>query len=37
VPYGSGWRIDGAGKERARLAFAVLTGDRLTYSLEEPK
>ena len=37
VPYGSSWRINGAGKERARLAFAVLTGDRLTYSLEEPK
>jgi len=29
------WRIEGAGKERARVAFAHLWGDQVTYSLEE--
>ena len=34
VPDGNGWRIEGPGKERARLAYAKLDGDRLTYSQE---
>ena len=29
VPDGNGWRIEGPGKERARLAYAKLDGDRL--------
>jgi len=29
------WRIEGEGKERARLAFAVLAGDTLEFSLED--
>jgi hypothetical protein len=31
---GDGWRIEGPGKERARIAYAVLDGDELTYSVE---
>ena len=34
VPDGSGWRIEGPGKERAIVAFAKLDGDRLTYTQE---
>ena len=34
VPDGDGWRIEGAGRERARLAFAVIDGDALTLSIE---
>jgi hypothetical protein len=34
VPSGDGWRIDGAGRERARLAYAVVDGDGLTFSVE---
>jgi hypothetical protein len=34
VPNGSGWRIEGPGKERARLAYAKLDGDRLIYTYE---
>src|SRR3989441_1262592 len=30
------WRVEGKGKERARLAFAVLVGDELTFTIEEP-
>ncbi len=32
---GNGWRIEGPEKERARVAYAALDGDRLVYSLEE--
>jgi hypothetical protein len=31
VPRGSDWKIEGPGKERARIAHAVLDGDRLIY------
>src|SRR5207247_2344096 len=31
---GSGWRIDGKGKERARLAFATLVGAGLTFTVD---
>ena len=34
VPDGGRWRIEGEGKERARLAFAVLVGDSLEFSVE---
>jgi len=30
------WRIEGAGKERARVAFATLVGDELTFAIEGP-
>lgn len=30
------WRIDGPGNERARIAHARLTGDRVIYFIEEP-
>jgi hypothetical protein len=30
---GDGWRIEGDGSERARLAYAALDGERLTYEL----
>jgi hypothetical protein len=32
---GSKWLIEGAGRERAVLAFATLEGDRLIYKLSE--
>ena len=28
------WRIEGSGRERARLAYACLAGDRITYTFE---
>ena len=31
---GDQWRIEGPGNERARIAYAVLDGERLTYSVE---
>lgn len=31
---GDGWRIEGSGKERARIAYAELAGGSLVYSLE---
>jgi hypothetical protein len=31
----NGWRIEGNGKERARIAYATLCDDRLTYSVED--
>jgi len=34
VPDGNNWRIDGPGKERARLAYAKRDGDRLIYIRE---
>jgi hypothetical protein len=33
VQKGSGWEIEGSGKERARIAYAVREGDRLTYEV----
>jgi len=35
VSDGSGWRIEGTGKERARLAFATLVGDALAFTVED--
>jgi len=35
VPDGRGWRVEGPGRERARVAFAALTGDTLAYSVED--
>jgi hypothetical protein len=34
VPDGNSWRIEGPGRERGRLAFAKLDGDRLIYTRE---
>jgi len=34
VRNGQDWRIEGPGAERARLAYAHLNGERLTYTLE---
>jgi hypothetical protein len=34
APHGSSWRIEGPGKERARLAYARRDGDRLIYTRE---
>jgi hypothetical protein len=34
---GGRWRIEGMGKERARLASATLVGDKVAYSFEEQK
>jgi hypothetical protein len=31
---GHNWRIEGAGRERARIAYASLDGDRLVYEVE---
>jgi len=33
VQKGSGWEIEGYGKERARIAYAVREGDRLIYEI----
>jgi hypothetical protein len=33
VPAGAGWRIEGTGSNRARLAYARLEGDKLVYEL----
>jgi hypothetical protein len=33
VPSGDGWRIEGPDSQRARVAYATLEGDRLTYTL----
>ena len=35
VSHGGRWRIEGEGKERARLAFAVLAGDKLDFTVED--
>ena len=32
---GSRWRVEGPGKDRARVAYATLAGDRVTYSLAD--
>jgi hypothetical protein len=34
VPDGDRWRIEGPGKERARIAYAMLDGDELAYSVD---
>jgi hypothetical protein len=34
VEDGNSWRIEGEGKERARVAYAVLVDDKLTYEFE---
>lgn len=36
VSEGGKWRIEGAGKERAKVAYAILSGDEMVYSLREP-
>jgi len=35
VPRSGGWEIEGPDRERARLAYAVLDGDRLTYEIAD--
>jgi hypothetical protein len=30
------WHIEGLGRERARLAFACLTGDQIMYTFDPP-
>jgi hypothetical protein len=37
VQDGNSWRIEGQGKERARLAYARLDGDRVIYEVDERK
>jgi hypothetical protein len=34
VPDGDGWRVEGRGAERARVAYAEVDGDELVYRLE---
>jgi hypothetical protein len=34
VPSGDGWRIEGPDSTRARVAYATLEGDRLTYTVD---
>lgn len=34
VQSGDHWRIEGAGRERARIAYAMLDGDKLAYHVE---
>jgi len=34
IPDGPNWKIEGAGSERARVAYACLEGDRLVYELK---
>jgi hypothetical protein len=34
VNVGGSWRIDGNGSERAKIAYAVLRGDKLTYEID---
>ena len=35
VQDGTGWRIEGPEKERARVAYASLDGDRIVYTIDE--
>jgi len=35
VKQGSAWRVEGEGSERARLAFAVLANDKVTYEFDK--
>jgi len=32
----TGWRIEGADKDRARIAYAAIDGDRIVYTLDAP-
>ena len=34
---GNRWEIEGLGKERARIAYARLKGNRVVYRLESPR
>ena len=34
IPSSDGWRIEGRDSQRARVAYATLDGDRLTYTLD---
>jgi len=34
VQSGSCWKVEGAGSERAHVAYASLDGDRVVYSLD---
>jgi len=36
VPNGDGWRVEGPGHERARIAYAELDGGELVYRLQPP-
>jgi hypothetical protein len=36
VRHGDTWQVEGPGKERARLAYASLDGDRVVYTIEGP-
>jgi glycosyltransferase involved in cell wall biosynthesis len=36
VAQGDGWRIEGAGSERATIAYAAIADGRVTYSFENP-
>jgi len=36
VPAGKKWEIEGPGSDRARVAYAVLDGDRLVYEVDSP-
>jgi hypothetical protein len=35
LPEGRTWRIEGPGKERARIAYATLAGDTIAFTLEQ--
>jgi len=35
VPTDDGWKIEGPGSDRARLAYATLDAGRVTYALED--
>lgn len=35
IPKGADWEIEGPGKEKARIAYAVLDGDRLKYEVRD--
>jgi hypothetical protein len=37
VPDGQGWKIEGAGSEHARIAYACVDGDRLTYEFDSSR
>jgi hypothetical protein len=34
VPAGAGWKIEGPGSDRARIAYATLDGDAIKYTVE---
>jgi len=37
VQVGQGWKIEGAGSERARIAYACVEGDQLSYELDSSR